>query len=1441
MNFHDCNTQRGAENTNNRTNHKTIIDKCAEIVKNSTSNSGIEAAVKCDYDAISVTITHKGAFLGNTRSLIYKFLMLFGTSRSSINLPRSQVASSASSSIFSTPNSSSMHLGPNFGCEMQIGDCPVKIAAPPSCQDAMVHNTNKYGFPLKPATNKGLCFDPFVAKNPPSYGVLSNAILDSCWVGQDFFLHIANIGMRLPIEDLTEVFTSIGILRQAGFDVHVAQLDIAFSVDIPKNNLFNLSCVRKEHTNNLPSQVTKGHTLEVYPLHTLNLHREKEQNGTIRSITKDWANESKTIDICTSRNISDTVRVILDMYETADNSGKDGITMAIASLYSVKEYSTVHHANGSEKTTVPVKDVFKMMNLHKLTISQIKSIISFIWKGSLQGVQYSQNHNVADRFELSIRPTHDDSLRNEGHLTDFLAHVLFLTGDFFNTYEIKKTLISPSLVQSKLHTLINYISPLLRVRESLKFNVTHPGHQMADMLKAYVYMMMTTAGMAGSYRTKFLNIWAKDIQRIDPGNQFLNHLQGNNFLHPPTIITSNISPAEFDTELLTQILLPYFNTNTTSDLVEYIKSFNGEKTLPLCYHSLSLREKLSLMCRLDTEIIPALSSHGSVLSDEENMASCEEDGIIVSEIEFPQPDNRYIDTDTEIDQSLLAIHQPTHENLLFGQKCRAIQALICLCPFYDNQVTHSLIQNHIAFFILKCHFNKCTLPGEITALTEIDRTSAKIFKNIVNQSHTQMSTTELRIVCQNLSVKVCGTNFDRETYIRSLCLHYSFPCPGVLFPWQIISDEDEQVSKLNTLLKETLSRDIVIPHGNCNHATHVILFRSLENTSFSIVHPELIVNMGILPSLFVGKHSDDDPICFDPYALTSNMLKIPQPHNHGRGLRQYIHSFLANGNFNSSLLDPDGKVSHSFIGLHTLGSVEDAHSIRFQEANNIQELASYLKFEPVVILHLSSLIFQVDIVFYHLESNMTHIFAYHPKSNKSIKYSYSRIDVLPVFIAHAMSQVDELTFKHIHNPTTPDLYSSYAEKSEITRLLNQKRVSNHLQPIPNFSKHPHGKYKYKPSLFRCLEQCMKETNHMCVSDFSDNAKDPFKLGLTITSIMSTISGQDRNSITHTLFHENITELFHNIDDSNIREKIKDLHPCRHLATALFVWKFKTPVIILENISGKKRTRYYYFSRWSKKVKCVTTENLFIYTNINNVIYLKASQSAKKNKITWGYYIPKFISNPSQYISSLAQPLSQPNKSFTDFAIAEMEKLGVPLTNMTDTPVTSEFIFQMSNITIKIIHNTTQSSLEIEECTLIILYPHSSSNGRWMIQSVSQSASISNITDLEIKKIQSQVSTTHIRNIDALGTTYSNTIFNVEHIKAPGQESDQIYIILLIVFLAAKRYPNPTHLLNQVEELYNKDDLSQSAKRWAISYCLGNINPPMWLVQYQNRFITSDTI
>ena len=79
---------------------------------------------------------------------------------------------------------------------------------------------------------------------------------------------------------------------------------------------------------------------------------------------------------------------------------------------------------------------------------------------------------------------------------------------------------------------------------------------------------------------------------------------------------------------------------------------------------------------------------------------------------------------------------------------------------------------------------------------------------------------------------------------------------------------------------------------------------------------------------------------------------------------------------------------------------------------------------------------------------MTHIFAYHPKSNKSIKYSYSRIDVLPVFIAHAMSQVDELTFKHIHNPTTPDLYSSYAEKSEITRLLNQKRVSNISSPYP---------------------------------------------------------------------------------------------------------------------------------------------------------------------------------------------------------------------------------------------------------------------------------------------------------------------------------------------------------------------------------------------------------
>jgi hypothetical protein len=112
---------------------------------------------------------------------------------------------------------------------------------------------------MSPSANPDICFDPNIAANKPTFGLIVDAIVESCFVNNENFIHVADIGMKIPIHDkiyttenhltgpslIDDLFNSVKQLREH-FDVQLLQVDIAFTLQYPKNHFAQISCERKK-------------------------------------------------------------------------------------------------------------------------------------------------------------------------------------------------------------------------------------------------------------------------------------------------------------------------------------------------------------------------------------------------------------------------------------------------------------------------------------------------------------------------------------------------------------------------------------------------------------------------------------------------------------------------------------------------------------------------------------------------------------------------------------------------------------------------------------------------------------------------------------------------------------------------------------------------------------------------------------------------------------------------------------------------------------------------------------------------------------------------------------------------------------------------------------------------------------------------------------------
>ena len=240
-------------------------------------------SIKIDYDAISILITCNGSLQEQTKELLSNFLLGFGCFESAISVPHRGVLCHGDNSIFGCSRNKCQQLPIEIqSSEVIVCDTPIKLAVPISCKERIIEYLRNEHFPVFSACNHDICIDPKKTTNLPCYGLVINAIINSCINKGKNFIHIGNVGMRIPIiapiepSDLTNpkssidrLFSNIKQLRLSHqATVEILQLDLAFTSPQPKDKFLTIHASKVKNNQNTNSTVLSKSDLVIYPMYT---------------------------------------------------------------------------------------------------------------------------------------------------------------------------------------------------------------------------------------------------------------------------------------------------------------------------------------------------------------------------------------------------------------------------------------------------------------------------------------------------------------------------------------------------------------------------------------------------------------------------------------------------------------------------------------------------------------------------------------------------------------------------------------------------------------------------------------------------------------------------------------------------------------------------------------------------------------------------------------------------------------------------------------------------------------------------------------------------------------------------------------------------------------------------------------------------------------------
>ncbi len=1145
-----------------------------------------------------------------------------GLAPSRCNFPKTPVASHSKDGMFGCCNNECQHL-PQFlqGKELLVIDVPVKIAIHASCKESLINSLMKKGYYFKPAGDKsGLCFDADAAAGKPPFSELIDSILDTCFLapresGQKdplWCVHVADMGMRFPLPDEKAIDallnTSID-LRRIGIDFEILQLDIAFVVKLPPNQLIQASCHRTPDLDQ--SSLLQKTKINVYPLHDLPAYdngkiRKCDLKGTLQVKKNNWGKEFSNVDLTDGLNDD-----ITEFYSYSGlANGKEiveEILVDASAVYSIKAYSSISHVQLQQRNKFPMS-LTAMYGVGQRSIETIQTMLHNAKNVLEHSFNVVKSNGIGFRIEVSIRPPIMDPLRINGHFNDFMLIACAAVKEFCSKkYKPELVFLNTKVVETNAMKLLSEAVSMVRFRQQLPFNKVYSDIKVTDWLRYQLSLILITMGISPAFEVKYINNWIEDSCRFDP------------FLHVIPRIRINDSTMNIKNIMLDLLSIKLkemgFTKRGTTSLLGFVR-MAPEMDCREFFMSLPFHDKHLLANTLWSDIIPSMSK---ILSSDPSLKSRSEatrkdslkssDQIHDGEYSFEHVEDysscwweEYLEnSDTSIEHPSENPPLPQHPIAL------GILALVKVSSQWNPERVGFL--SILCNYIQRCH--KCSSLGHSNVT---DMGTSNLLSSCSKGS--TLSSKELKHICIHLIGSTASNrNQAVSAYQEMLCKKYQFPWTGN----EMVEESPLKKKKRNKLLNLSLCSDIAICIKTCPNA--LTYFRIAENAAVEIENQNRIFSD--ISNWTLNSSLDYSNL----YVLLSKMLNA----NGEIGLRKNLYSAMNRGNACSSILCDIGVRSNFFKFANNLKELEERYSfMTLPDASTLISMSKSKHVVPEVTIAMTSLAYGCNILFINRKTNKTYFF----KNNDgyTVEYCQNGCEVVSLIQSLKISlntqghfqsfdnrpRIAEENENHRFNPKSTTS-SKFSRRELCLGMTGRIERNITLLSIPNRKRVKGGQSVYT-SLLKILQKL--DDDYL---DKENSKQDP----LHLLSFLEELSISTCNSFNldglHATVIENCSQLGYPIKVLLKFISITGLENLDHQALCpLICLRYKNLVLcVFQYKLQQKKTYLYATNHQTEKVECHSYSGYCRFIDLQQTLYMYCSE--KKSEP----FLPQVISDNSK--------------------------------------------------------------------------------------------------------------------------------------------------------------------------------------------------------------------
>ena len=1248
--------QRGADETSTGEITAALLEQSKTAISRKLSVAKGNIVVDCD--AISLIISTPEQTMTNAKYDAMKdFLHVFGSDISGCSLPhQNAIGSSKASGLFGCGGNMCQHLPECLqGQEMLVLDTPIKVGVHKSCKKRMESELNSKGYYLSLSNCNNVCFDAQAAFNKPPYGIMVEAIINSCCIDGVYVIHVADVGSRYPIttepkSQINKLFQTMQAMKAIGIAVELAQCDIAFVCSVPNDQLVQVSLDRKQPHHHKETDrdcrfpLLDGFSSTVFPIHSLpdfegQKLSQRELKGTIllRRVDSRWRTGKEVLIASQDDEDSfspDSFSEATDLYASLNANGPKTITVNSSNLFSMKVYSTIAHILLQKRHTYPLS-LKSMYGIGNRSIAILQTLVKNIDNARREAFDKVRTYGIGVRIEVSIRPHPNDELRKKGHFNDILLLVALAICGFCQgqRFAVKISCADLRPTETKAMELVTQCMAMLKFRHQSQFNEVYTNLKVVEWLRSHLSILMITIGLSPQYGVKYINNWLHDYRRYDPYN-----VAGSN---PNTQLYPAENTATARKRKMLRRLKPLLrgtlglNTGDVETLIQFIDAYPSPKNCAKgCYKKLSFRTKLLLPTLLISEIIPFISTFMSGEGEKTPEAANEgktptggrkrnrvavNDGMVTTtETEGEDDDNwflqqEYVIQRTRLLEDIAATPMPS------DPLCLAIYGMFQISSFSDPG--RPGFSTMLFCFIFICYKAKLTPKLKHS---HNDDSMAQLAARIAFGNR-MISTSVLRNFCASLGLCGAAANKSTNEYLRLLCYHFQFPCHGV-HPKHKHHSDSEKRKQRNQVLNKVIEQDLV----TVLQQTHEIsrLYRNADDTVIDVFRQEKVALMGKRPNLMV-KLSHRNLYCAlaECFNTTENEL------------RESLHRRMSSlQNLGGLFLGNNGVTDREFREAKNMEELQSLKAFQLLFTGKISEIVRSQSFPPGIILPIVCLVYAKDISFYNWQSNSTIMYtSCNLNPPRVIKYAFKGLEISPklknsIIISLAKSGEYECNVEIVH-------VSESEQQSQQSNFYNHHFFS--LDPFGGRRSIRRNAKKFLPNqtvkrnqpFYLAMSSMLSRLDPNYVSKIceeggevdNDNDRDTSTLSRNDSlGIISFVEQLYSCARTFTGFGRSVKEncSTFNLALPSVLAFLKSVHLndlSHDILCPIVSLRYKLSFGVLEIATNRKRlTHFYSFDPFKQQVEYKQFKEYTALVDHHEVMYLFSSSSQT------GYYMPSTL-------------------------------------------------------------------------------------------------------------------------------------------------------------------------------------------------------------------------